>query len=261
MKTSPRSGRSRRLQRSVFTVGGALALVVGVAGSAYAAPPGALPANAESLERTWQPAYDYDTDGCYSTPAIGPDGTVNGGLKPTGALNGGCRDASDLDNTNGYARSKCNNGWCAILYDLYFEKDQAVPGSSIGGHRHDWEHVAVWVQNGTAQYVSTSAHGGFSVHPASAVRWDGTHAKIVYHKDGIRTHCFRLAGSGDEPPENHKGTWQYPPLVGWNGYPSGVREKLVSYDFGSANFGLKDGSFESNLAKAKPSGIAFDPYA
>ncbi|MEH0628753.1 NPP1 family protein [Streptomyces stelliscabiei] len=262
MKTGSRTRTSRRFRRSAVTLGATAALVVGVAGSAYAAPPAALPANAEALEKTWQPAYDYDTDGCYATPAIGATGTVNGGLKPTGSLSGDCRDASDLDNTNGYSRYKCNNGWCAIMYDLYFEKDQAVAGSGIGGHRHDWEHVVVWVQNGTARYVSTSNHGGFTVHAALSVRWDGTHAKIVYHKDGIRTHCFRLAGSNDEPPENHKGTWQYPPLVGWNGYPStAIRDTLVAYDFGSANFGLKDGSFASNLTKAMPSGITFDPNA
>lgn len=167
--------------------------------------PSALPANADGQEQTFQPAYDYDTDGCYPTPAIGPDGTVNPGLNPSGALNGQCRDSWDLDNTNGYSRSKCNNGWCAIMYGLYFEKDQAVVGSSLGGHRHDWEHVVVWVQNDQAQYVSTSAHGNFDIHSRDQIRWDGTHPKVVYHKDGIGTHAFRAANSNDEPPENHHG--------------------------------------------------------
>ncbi|MFF0203963.1 NPP1 family protein [Streptomyces sp. NPDC005017] len=256
------SQKSTRIRRRWLTgLAGAAALVIAFPGTALAAPPQALPADADGLEQTFQPAYDYDTDGCYSTPAIGPDGTVNGGLNPTGALNGQCRDSWDLDNTNGYSRYKCNNGWCAILYGLYFEKDQALSGSSIGGHRHDWEHVAVWVQDNQVKYVSTSNHGSFTVHNASGIRFDGTHPKIVYHKDGISTHCFRAANSNDEPPENHERTWQYPPLVGWNGYPAGIREKLVSYNFGSANFGLKDASFASHLAKAKPSGIPFDPYA
>ncbi|MDQ0936698.1 NPP1 family protein [Streptomyces turgidiscabies] len=253
--------RHVRIRRASLVLGSAVALVVALPGTALADPPGALPANADSTEQTYQPAYDYDTDGCYSSAAIGPTGILNGGLKPAGALNGQCRTAAHLDNTNGYARSKCNNGWCAIIYGLYFEKDQAVAGSGIGGHRHDWEHVVVWVRDGVAQYVSTSNHGGFTVHNRDEVRWDGTHPKIVYHKDGIRTHCFRLAGSNDEPPENHKGTWQFPALVGWNGYPSGVRDKLTSADWGSANFGLKDGNFNSHLAKAMPAGITFDPSA
>ncbi|MGW7202102.1 NPP1 family protein [Streptomyces sp. NPDC054837] len=240
---------------------GAAALVVAFPSAAFAAPPAALATNAESAEYTYQPAFDYDTDGCYPTPAIGPDGTVNGGLNPTGSLSGECHDLSDLNNTNSYSRYKCNNGWCAYMYGLYFEKDQALANSSIGGHRHDWEHVVIWVQNGTVQYVSTSAHGSYSTTATSGVRFDGTHAKIVYHKDGVSTHAFRLANSNDEPPENAKGTWQYPPLVGWNGYPSGVRDKLVAYDFGSANFALKDANFASDLSKAKPSGISFDPNA
>jgi len=256
---SPTSTLSRRRWLTVPALAGALVLAASTA--AYAAPPRALPQNAEAAELAYLPAFDYDTDGCYSTPAIGPDGTVNGGLKPTGSLSGDCRDAADLDNTNSYSRYKCDNGWCAYLYGLYFEKDQALPNSSIGGHRNDWEHVVIWVRDGAVQYVATSNHGSFTVSPASSVRFDGTHAKVVYHKDGIGTHCFRPAGSGDEPPENHKHTWQYPPLVGWNGYPAGLRDKLGAYDFGSANFGLKDGNFASHLAKAKPSGITFDPNA
>ncbi|MCD7445556.1 NPP1 family protein [Streptomyces lincolnensis] len=257
--SSPSFKAHRR--RWLTGLAGAAALVVAFPTAAFAAPPQALPANAETAEKTYQPAFDYDTDGCYPTPAIGPDGTINGGLNPTGSLSGDCRDASDLDNTNSYSRSKCNSGWCAYMYGLYFEKDQAIAGSSIGGHRHDFEHVVVWVQNGTIQYVSTSNHGSFTVTAASGVRFDGTHAKIVYHKDGASTHCFRLANSNDEPPENHKGTWQYPPLVGWNGYPAGLRDKLSAYDFGSANFGLKDANFANHLSLAKPSGIAFDPNA
>lgn len=250
-----------RIRRVSLVLGSAAVLVMASSSSAVAAPPTALPANADGLEQTFQPAYDYDTDGCYPTPAIGPDGTIATGLNTTGAVNGQCRDAWDLDNTNGYARYKCNNGWCAIMYGLYFEKDQAVAGSGLGGHRHDWEHVVVWVQNNEARYVSTSAHGNFDIHGRDRIRWDGTHPKIVYHKDGLSTHCFRPANSGDEPPENHYHGWQFPRLVGWNGYPAGLRDKLSQAQFGSAVFGLKDGNFNYHLEKAKPAGIPFDPHA
>ncbi|MFH8294617.1 NPP1 family protein [Streptomyces sp. NPDC018059] len=252
---------SRVIRRTSVSVTGALALVAASAGTALAAPPPALPAHAAGIEQTFQPAYDYDGDGCYPTPAIAPDGTVNGGLKPGGAVNGQCHDAGDLENTNGYARAKCDNGWCAILYGLYFEKDQAVAGSGLGGHRHDWEHVVVWVKDGRAEYVATSAHGRFDIYPRDRIRWDGTHPKVVYHKDGIGTHCFRPANAADEPPENHRGAWQFPSLVGWNGYPAGVREKLSAHDFGSATFGLKDASFPGHLAAALPSGVPFDVNA
>jgi Necrosis inducing protein (NPP1) len=197
--------RIRRI--TVGSVIGALALVAATPVVAHADPPPALPANADGLEQTFQPAYDYDTDGCYPTPAIGPDGTIAPGLALGGHPNGQCRDQWDLDNTNGYARYKCNNGWCAIIYALYFEKDQAALGPGSAGHRHDWEHVVVWVQDDQAEYVSTSEHGSFRIHQRSAIRWDGTHPKIVYHKDGISTHAFRAANGNDEPPENHYHGW------------------------------------------------------
>ncbi|RST19551.1 hypothetical protein E2C00_00915 [Streptomyces sp. WAC05374] len=254
MHTRPRTPR-----RGAVIGAATVLLVVGFPGSAHAAPPRALPGDASTLERTFQPAYDYDKDGCYPTPAIGPDGTVSPGLKPSGTVSGQCRDASDLTNTNAYSRALCSDGWCAVMYDLYFEKDQAVWGSGLGGHRHDWEHVVVWIRDGTAQYVSTSAHGKFSVHGRDRIRWDGTHPKIVYHKDGVGTHCFRAASAKDEPPENHRGAWQFPDLVGWEGYPPGVRDRLTRADFGSAHFGLKDADFLSLLKKAKPAGLTFDP--
>ncbi|MEJ3747776.1 NPP1 family protein [Actinomycetes bacterium KLBMP 9797] len=249
-----------RVGRALFVAGSAMALVIVAAGVALAAPPARLAANAEAAEQKWQPAYDYDTDGCYPTPAIGPNGTVNGGLKPTGALNGDCRAQSDLDNTNGYARYKCNNGWCAYAYALYFEKDQVVANIE-SGHRHDWEHVVVWVQSDQARYVSTSAHGALTTVASDQVRWEGTHPKIVYHKDGAGSHAFRLGNANDDPAENHYRVWQYPTLVGWNGYPAGIRDRLSNANFGSAIFDLKDGRFTYLLERALPAGIAFNPHA
>ena len=235
-------------------------LTILIPGVAFADPPRALPASYAPADGKWQPAFDYDGDGCYPTPAIGPDGTIAPGLNNSGALNGNCHDQSDLDNTNSYSRSKCNNGWCAYLYDLYFEKDQAIPGWDCCGHRHDIEHVVIWVQNDVAQYVSVSKHGDYDTYPRSQVAWDGTHAHVVYHKDGLSTHCFRIAGM-TETPENYYGTWQYPDLVSWDNYPAGIRDKLVAADFGSASLAIKDSAFAGNLANAMPSGIPFDPNA
>jgi Necrosis inducing protein (NPP1) len=247
-----------RAGRTAFVVAATALLTVAVPAAAWADPPQALPESYSATEGKWQPAFDYDGDGCYPTPAIGRDGTLNGGLNNSGALNGGCHDKSDLDNTNSYSRSKCNNGWCAYLYDLYFEKDQAVAGVDCCGHRHDLEHVVVWVSNDQAQYVSVSRHGDYETYPRSDVAWEGTHAKVIYHKDGASTHCFRLAGMSEQP-ENDYGTWQYPDLVGWNNYPAGIRDRLVAADFGAASLAIKDSAFAGNLAKAKPSGIGFDP--
>ncbi|MBB2943446.1 hypothetical protein FB565_003159 [Actinoplanes lutulentus] len=256
--------RNRTLAR-IATTSGLAALVLAISATpAFADPPGSLPQNAGGYEQSFSPAFDYDTDGCYATSAIGPDGTIAGGLKTTGAVNGSCRDQVDLDNSQTYARSKCNNGWCAIVYASYFEKDQAVAGSGLGGHRHDWEHVISWVNQSTNQvdYVSTTQHSSQKTYTRSQVRFDGSHPKVVYHKDGASTHFFRLANSNDEPPENHYHNWRYPPLVDWNGYPSvELRDKLMAANFGSATIKIKDGSFEYLLNAAKPSTIPFNPYA
>ncbi|WP_016907714.1 NPP1 family protein [Streptomyces xiaopingdaonensis] len=265
---TPKQSSTRRAgwhRRVPAVVAGAFALVLAVPGTALADPPEALPQNATDLELSFQPAYDYDKDGCYATPAISPDGTIAPGLKLGGDMNGNCRDESDLENTNVYSRTKCNNDWCAVVYASYFEKDQAAHGGGSAGHRHDWEHVVVWVPEGgdAAEYVSTSAHGGFTVHGRDDLPFEDAHPKVVYHKDGVSTHCFRAAKNdgGDEPPENHKGAWQYPALVGWDGYPEGLRDTLTAADFGSATLGIKDSTFDDHLAAAKPEGIPFDPHA
>ncbi|SNS87153.1 Necrosis inducing protein (NPP1) [Streptosporangium subroseum] len=262
----PVKSRSRRrfgkLSFALRAFTAAVAMLVVFPGIAFADPPAALDWAAPWPDRIYEPGFDYDGDGCYPTPAIGRDGTIAPGLSLGGAENGHCRDSWDLDNTNAYSRVKCNNGWCAYMYALYFEKDQAALGPGSAGHRNDWEHVVVWVQGEWGMYVSTSAHGNYTTRQRNDVPWDetGKHPFVVYHKDGASTHCFRHANFG-EKPENHKGQWQWPTLIGWDNYPPGFRDRLVNYDFGSAHFGIKDGSFEGELAKAKPAGIPFDPYA
>ncbi|MFI5736594.1 NPP1 family protein [Kribbella sp. NPDC051587] len=241
-------------------------LLVSTAVTAYADQLPTLPQNANGYEQSFSPAYDYDTDGCYPVAAISPTGTLNPGLNPTGAVNGNCHDQSDLDNSQTYARSKCNNGWCAVVYASYFEKDQAVDGSGLGGHRHDFEHVISWINQSSNQveYVTTTQHSSQVTYPRSQVLFEGSHPKAVYHKDGVGTHFFRLANSNDEPPENHYHNWRYPPVVGWDGYPNtGLRDTLMNADFGSATIKItdKDDRFRYLLNVSKPSGIPFDAYA
>lgn len=257
-----RTRHGKRLISGSLAASAGLAVVLGPV-AAWADPPAALPASAPDADNKWQPALDFDKDGCYNTPAIGPDGTLNPGLDLGGDVNGNCRDASDLTNTNVYSRSKCNNGWCAYMYAYYFEKDQVSLGPGSAGHKHDWEHIVVWVQDDQAKFVSVSQHDGYEKKAASDVRWLGTHAEAVYHKDGGSTHCFRFAkpDGGDEPPENHEGTWQVKGLVGWDNYPPGIRDKLAGADFGSATFKLTDDRFPGTLASAKPDEVSLDPNA
>ncbi|KAI1368382.1 necrosis inducing protein-domain-containing protein [Xylaria arbuscula] len=223
-------------------------------------PPQALPKKATDNDLKFQPAMDFDTDSCYNTPAIGPDGTINPGLDHNNAgLSSGCHDLSDLQNNNVYSRARCNNGWCAYVYDYYFEKEHVARLLSTNfpfdlGHRNDWEHIVVWAQNGEAKY------GDYEIKAASDVRWDGTHPKMIYHKDGISTHAFRFANADDDNIENATGAWFYGDLVSWNGFPStALRDKLSAYDFGSAHFALMDSSYPGQLDNARDNLIpAFD---
>ncbi|WP_326555299.1 NPP1 family protein [Micromonospora sp. NBC_01813] len=265
---SSHAGVPRWTIRGQSWIGSALltvALVVVPATAARAENLPNLPQSAGALELNFSPAYDYDGDGCYAVAAISPDGTLNGGLNTSGAVNGNCRDRSDLDRTQTYARSKCNNGWCAIVYASYFEKDQTVQGCC--GHRHDWEHVISWVSQSSNQveYVTRTVHSDVQTYPRSSVRFDGTHPKMVYHKEGaFGSHNFRLANSNDEPPENHYGDWRYPPIVDWNGWPSSwLRDRLMTANFSAATIKItdQDDRFRNLLSRSKPASIPFDPWA
>lgn len=230
------------------------------AGAAILSP---LPQNADGWEQSFSPAYDYDGDGCYATAAIGSDGAINPGLKLGGDVNGHCHDPAQLQNSNTYSREKCNGDYCAVMYASYFEKDQATLGPAAIGHTHDWEHVVVWIKvsTNTVDYVSTSQHSGWVWYPASQARFDGSHVKVVYHKDGASTHFIRLANANDDPPENYTHGWFYPPLVGWNGYPAGLRDKLMTANFGDATIKINDSNFDYGLEHSMPPGINFNPNA
>ncbi|KAF5639285.1 NLP4 [Fusarium sp. NRRL 52700] len=207
-----------------------------------------LDANADEDSLRYQPALDFDKDGCYHTAAIDRDGTVNKGLSVVGDLGKDCRELSRLINSNVYTRKRCNNGWCAYLYDYYFETDRT--GLLFGGHRHDWENAVVFVKNNTIRRVVVSAHGEY-LHKDKPLTQDG-HPLIVYHKCGVLTHALRFAKDKDvRKVENHYGKWVMADLVGWDGFPTPEhRKKLSSYKFGKANFHLTDERFASSLKRA-----------
>lgn len=77
-----------------------------------------LPQSAGEQELRFQPGLDYDSDGCYNTAAIDPNGNTNPGKKATKRVEGECRSRAQLDNSNAYSRKRCNNGYCAIMLVL-----------------------------------------------------------------------------------------------------------------------------------------------
>ncbi|OEF04434.1 NPP1 family protein [Vibrio genomosp. F10] len=210
-----------------------------------------------------EPVFDFDVDGCYPVAGISRRGKKNSGLDNSGELNENCRDAGFLKMSNTLHRYACidrqGSTYCGHFYALYFEKDQALRRFDRIGHRHDWEHVAVWTKNGAITHGSYSAHGKLKTKPLGQLPMQGDHIKFVYHKEGALTHAFRFAKS-IELAENHYRYWVTPTITSWyqltgEGISNqSMRNKLNSFNYGSATIPLKDSNFRVNVNNARPSG-------
>ncbi|MCG9682339.1 NPP1 family protein [Vibrio sp. Isolate23] len=222
----------------------------------------ALPSMIDITRQT--PIMDWDGDGCYPAAGISRSGKMNDGLKTTGAINGSCHDAGFLDISNTLHRYACISGtdgssYCAQAYDNYYEKDQAIHGSGIGGHKHDWESIIVWTKDSSITHGSVSCHGDMETKSRGELPMDGEHLKVVYHKDGAGTHCNRFAKPG-ELAENHYGKFVLPTITSWyelqgDGLTNQqMRDKLNSFDYGSASIKVRDSSFLSHINRWRPSG-------
>lgn len=209
--------------------------------------------------RASHPVFDFDGDGCLPSAGISRQGQQNGGLAASGSITGGCRAANFLDTSNTLHRHACvrsgGDVYCGHFYALYFLKDQATVFG--GGHRHDWEHAAVWTKNGVVTHAGYSAHGKLYNAEIGTLDQQAGHVKIVYHKDGVSTHAMRFAQAG-EVAENAYRTFVTPPLVSWtvlwgDGLSNTqMRAKLNSDDYGSATIPLRDSNFLGNLNTYKP---------
>jgi hypothetical protein len=102
-----------------------------------------LPEAASRKELRFQPYIDFDKDGCYNTAAIDANGRRNPGIMKSFSPSKNCRNKKQLLNSNVYSRKRCNHGYCAIMYEYYFEKDQAT---GLSGHKHDWENIVVFTK-------------------------------------------------------------------------------------------------------------------
>lgn len=265
----------------------AIGIMLVASGPAWAGdPPPKLAGAADAMSAAFVPYFDFDKDGCYPSVAIGRNGALNPGEDRNGTPQGRCRDESDLDNSNTYARTVCKLGggswgnrvYCGTVYSLYFQKDQVLPlsacdGCDAAGHRHDVENVVVWtisqndnnwdIGNKVITDVAVSQHHGYQLLAGNntAVRYmDSTrrNVKIVYHKDGGSTHVLRFANSGDDAIENHKGVWWSPTLVQWEmmygdgAINNAALRALFNNDNWGAAFHFNDNRVCSTLSASKP---------
>lgn len=211
---------------------------------------------------TTHPVFDFDGDGCLPSAGIGRDGQQNQGLDTGGGLTENCRANDFLETSNTLHRYVCKtvgtDEYCSHFYALYFLKDQTVDGLG-GGHKNDWENVAVWTLNGSMTHGSYSAHGNLYTKQLSELPLENGHLKIVYHKDGGLTHAMRFAKS-NESAENPYGMFVLPPVTSWytitgdNVSNQEMRNKLNSYNYGSATIPVKDSNFLNDVNANRPSG-------
>ena len=258
-----RMNQTKRMGR--FSAAAALILSTLVAApSAWAddfpALSAAWPANV-SIAATY-PLFDFDTDGCLPSAGISRSGQQNGGLKTSGGITAGCRRADFLDYANTLHRHACvtsgGNVYCGHFYALYFLKDQVT--ALGGGHRHDWEHAAIWTTNGVVTHAGYSAHGDLTNAAVGTLAVQNGHVRFVYHKDGALTHAMRFAGTDEIAAENPYGQWLTPAIVSWTAMTGDgvsnatMRGLLNGFDYGSANVPVKDSNFLTNLNNGRPAG-------
>lgn len=247
----------------------------------------------KSVVDRFHPQFDFDNDGCY--PATPFDRyhnlAQNPGLNATGTLGGACSDSNWGDFANTLHRQLCKIQYtsdgqilrCAHFYELYFEKDQAVGFSFLGGHKHDIETVIVWTGQvwKSGQYseyvthVSTSAHGNYTTQPYNNTIQQSGHPLVVYHKDGAGTHAFRHANQNDKDHVEFKGNWGqfYAPNImsyyaavhwwtgdEWDRYRNNkwYRDTLRGSNFGSASSKIRtENVLISEANKAIPKSDTF----
>ena len=218
---------SSRIRRATLILGSAVALVVAFPGSALAAPPRSLPANAEALEQTFQPTYDYDTDGCYSTPAIGPDGTINGGLNPSGAAQ---RRVPRRLGPGQHQRV------LPLQVQQRLVRHHVRPVLREGPGRGRQRSRRAPPRLGARRGVGAEQPGQVRVHfgprrastCTAATRSAGT--ATTPRSCTTRTAPARTPSAPRAQATSRRRTTRAPgstpPLVGWNGYPAGLRDRL-----------------------------------
>uniref|UniRef100_K3X206 Uncharacterized protein n=1 Tax=Globisporangium ultimum (strain ATCC 200006 / CBS 805.95 / DAOM BR144) TaxID=431595 RepID=K3X206_GLOUD len=181
------------------------------------------------------------SNGCHPYPAVDAAGNTSGGLKPSGSQSAGCKGSGW--GTQVYGRGAAYNGVYGLMYSWYFPKDSPITGL---GHRHDWEHVVVWIDNPKAANpkilaISPSAHSGYQKYaPPKAGTVDGTSAKVDYTSKIVINHALDSTTAAGEKQ----------PLIMWEQMTQAARTALENTGFGDANVPMKDGNFMDKLAKA-----------
>ncbi|KAF1930658.1 putative necrosis and ethylene inducing peptide 1 precursor [Didymella exigua CBS 183.55] len=178
--------------------------------------------------------------GCQPYTAADDAGNTSGGLQDTGNVSAGCRDPNKGQI---YARAAWHKGKFAIMYSYYFPKDQPAAGNVVGGHRHDWENVVVWIDDPANNNPSilggaASGHGAYST--TTNPNRLGNNVKVESFVSFPRNHALQFTDT------TGRSYW----ISDWDRMPDAAKSGLTNADFGSANVPFKPGNFEKNLDNA-----------
>ncbi|KAG5804535.1 hypothetical protein H9Q74_008771 [Fusarium xylarioides] len=202
-----------------------------------------LDANADKDSLRYQPAFYFDKRICNLAAAVDENGAVNTGI-PNGTP---CRARSGLASAKVYTRKRCNNGWCAYMYDYYVRGSDLVCRLNL--NRPNWENIVVFVKNNTIQHVAASANGEYIRRDKPHLH--ESHPLMVKQSPVSLPSCvFRFANKKHvENVKKDVGEWLIADLVGWDGSPTPeLRKKLSIQDLG--HFHLADAHFAETLEEA-----------
>ncbi|KAF7927052.1 uncharacterized protein EAE98_006436 [Botrytis deweyae] len=190
--------------------------------------------------REFEP-YIHIAHGCKPYSAVDGYGNTSGGLQDSSDPTGFCNDPQ-------YGQTYVRGGWSGgrygIMYAWYWPKDHPAAGNLVGGHRHDWEHVIVWVNNPEVANpvligAAASGHGGVSktTNPPR----QGTRPKVEYFVQFPKNHALQFTNTPGVDL----------PMMWWGFLPEVSKKALNVRDlFGAAVCPFNDDNFANNLAKA-----------
>lgn len=190
----------------------------------------------EALHSKFLPWIDVE-HGCDYQAAININGEVSAGLKASGRSNGDCESLSGQV----YAKSEVfSDGTTAIMYAYYFAKDHALWGG-LGGHRHDWEHVVIWIDdNEEVISAAYSSHGDYSKTASPLMLGSNI---VVKYSASFTTHSLFEADSTNSISQEN--------LVSYDNLSDNIRANLDGNDWGNAVFPLKSSKFSGYLEASR----------
>ena len=191
----------------------------------------------EELHSKFMPWLNVE-HGCDYQAAINNDGEVSAGLEASGRTNGDCES---MDGQVYAKSSSFSDGTTAIMYAYYFAKDHAYWGG-LGGHRHDWENVIVWIdEDENIIGAAYSSHGDYSTTTSPLMIDTNIVAK---YSISYTTHSLFEADSTDSIGQEN--------LVSYDNLSATIQANLDENDWGSAVFPLKESSFSGYIEESRP---------